>query len=441
MSERDCKYDTVVVGGGLAGLAAGAILARAGQRVVVLEKGKETGGRAQTQTRHGYQFNLGPHALYRYGRASQVLRDLKVPFRGTRPDGGGALARGTIHRLPGSVWSLLRTTLLSVREKWELARLFRQLPKMDAARFESQSVREWLDGMVRSAGVRQLMEAIVRVTTYSADVERLNAGVALRQIQLGLAGGAWYLDGGWTTLVEGLHGRFLEFGGAMQCGAACTFVELADDGYVVHLRDGGEFSAQDVVVAASPAVAAELLPGAEPEFLARLKSVRPVLAATLDIALAKLPDPRRTFVLGIDEPLYFSVHSRWARLGPPGGAVVHAMKYLNEPARDAGAVRRELEALVDLCQPGWREQVMDERFMPHMIAANQLVTPEGGGLSGRPGPECPGLPGVYFAGDWVGPEGLLADASMASASQTAKKILGTGGSAIRQDAAMFSLVR
>src|SRR5262245_4858136 len=103
--------------------------------------------------------------------------------------------------------------------------------------------------------------------------------------------------------------------------------------------------------------------------------------------------------------------------------MVHAMKYLKEPASDVAAVRHELEGLVDLCQPGWRELVVDERFMPHMIAANQLETPEDGGLSGRPGPECLGLPGVYFAGDWVGPEGLLADAALASASEAAELIL------------------
>jgi phytoene dehydrogenase-like protein len=344
------------------------------------------------------------------------------------------LARRRIHRLPGTIRSLLGTTLLNVREKWELARLFPQLPKMDAARLESQSVREWLDGAVRTTGVRHLMEALVRVTTYSADMARFNAGVALRQIQLGLAGGVWYLDGGWTTLVQGLQGRLLESGGEFACSAAAARVEPKGDGYVVHLRDGGEIHASNVVIAASPAVTAGLLPGADAEFIARLKTLRPVLVATLEIALAKLPDLRRPFILGIDEPLYFSVHSHWARLGPAGGAVVHAMKYLKEPASDAGAVRRELEALVELCQPGWRELVAGERFMPHLVAANQLVTPEDRGLSGRPGPECPRLPGVYLAGDWIGSEGLLADAALDSASQVAKLILARGaGNMVRHE--------
>ena len=66
----------------------------------------------------------------------------------------------------------------------------------------------------------------------------------------------------------------------------------------------------------------------------------PVRAACLDVALASLPSPKTTFALGVDRPLYFSVHSRSARVAPDGAALVSTMKYLSptEPpdaARDA----------------------------------------------------------------------------------------------------------
>jgi hypothetical protein len=43
-----------------------------------------------------------------------------------------------------------------------------------------------------------------------------------------------------------------------------------------------------------------------------------------------------------------------------------------------------------------------------------------GGLVGRPGPHLPGLRGAFLAGDWIGPEGYLADASLASARAAAR---------------------
>jgi hypothetical protein len=54
-----------------------------------------------------------------------------------------------------------------------------------------------------------------------------------------------------------------------------------------------------------------------------------------------------------------------------------------------------------------------------MAAAQALVTAAGGGLAGRPAVEVPEVPGLYLAGDWVGAEGLLADASLASARRAA----------------------
>lgn len=49
-----------VIGGGLGGLAAAAIVARSGHPVVVHERRGRLGGRATTDERQGYRFNQGP---------------------------------------------------------------------------------------------------------------------------------------------------------------------------------------------------------------------------------------------------------------------------------------------------------------------------------------------------------------------------------------------
>ena len=55
-----------------------------------------------------------------------------------------------------------------------------------------------------------------------------------------------------------------------------------------------------------------------------------------------------------------------------------------------------------------------------------------GGLPGRPRPEVPEAPGLYLAGDWVGSEGMLADASLASARSAARAILAEAASRERR---------
>ncbi|MBL3699661.1 phytoene desaturase family protein [Leucobacter luti] len=51
---------TVVIGGGVAGLATAALLAREGHQVRLLEKNSRAGGRAGTVTRDGFRFDTGP---------------------------------------------------------------------------------------------------------------------------------------------------------------------------------------------------------------------------------------------------------------------------------------------------------------------------------------------------------------------------------------------
>ena len=46
-----------------------------------------------------------------------------------------------------------------------------------------------------------------------------------------------------------------------------------------------------------------------------------------------------------------------------------------------------------------------------------------GGTIGRPDTKVPKTENLYIVGDWVGSEGLLADASFASAKRAAEQIL------------------
>src|SRR5438874_713632 len=95
-------FDTVVVGGGIAGLTSAALLSREGQAVALFERAASLGGRASTKTIDGFQFNLGPHALFRGGHAMRVLHTLGLfidePKVGT--SGSVAVFGGTARRLP-----------------------------------------------------------------------------------------------------------------------------------------------------------------------------------------------------------------------------------------------------------------------------------------------------------------------------------------------------
>ncbi len=53
------KYDVIVIGGGIGGLTAGALLVRRGLRVLLLEQGKKTGGYVTSFKRGDFTLKSG----------------------------------------------------------------------------------------------------------------------------------------------------------------------------------------------------------------------------------------------------------------------------------------------------------------------------------------------------------------------------------------------
>ena len=422
MDHGNGEVDTAVVGGGLGGLAAAALVARAGRTVALFERSGTLGGRADTHDHEGFLFNVGPHALYRAGEGLRVLASLGIRPQGGVPgvSGGYAVAGGRAHALPGGFLSLLTTSLFGVGAKLETARLLVGLGRIDPAGLERLTLQRWIEREIRHPDVRALLAALARLSTYAHCPERLSAAAALRQIQLALAKSVLYVDGGWRSLVEVLRERAEAAGARIVTGAAVERLRPDGGGYLLSLRDGSTRRAATVVVALPLAAAADLLDDLAPEIRRFASEAVPVRAACLDVALSRLPRPNATFALGIDRPLYLSVHSAVAKLAPAGGATIHVAKYL-EPGRaaDARADERELEGLLDLVQPGWRDAVVERRFLPQMLVASAAPAAATGGLAGRPPVTVPGHEGLCLAGDWVGPEGLLADATLASARAAA----------------------
>jgi hypothetical protein len=82
---------------------------------------------------------------------------------------------------------------------------------------------------------------------------------------------------------------------------------------------------------------------------------------------------------------------------------------LGDSAPDPKALRAELEDYASLVMPSWPRHTEAVRFLPDLTVTSFM--PETGG---RPDTDFLRNNRITIAGDWIGPEGMLADAAVAS---------------------------
>ena len=412
------RKSIVVVGGGLAGLAAAATAARSGATVTLYEARSSVGGRARTRDEAGFLLNEGAHALYAGLAGIAVLRGLGIEPKGRPPATRGAQGRlrGSIGLLPGTPMEALRSRLVGLRTKAQLGRRLVKPEPLLRRPTLGLSMAEWIDDLVTDADARLVARMISRVAAYTGELETLAAEAAVPQVVSAMTAGVLYLDGGWQQLTNALTNVARAAGVTIVVDSK---IESIDD-----VRDADHV----IFAAGGPAQAADFLRGRSAAVARWAANERAIRVATLDLGLRKLPRPDRRVVFGVDEPLYLSAHTPAAALASNGGEVLHVIRYAQgDDSRDA------MESLLDDAQPGWRDEVVVARFSRSLTVAHGRPTPERG-FAGRPGPVVPDCEGVYVAGDWVGPVGLIGDAALASGRQAALTALATGAQNVDKSA-------
>ncbi len=436
------EEDIIIIGGGIAGLTASIYLAREGRSVTVFEQSSIIGGRARTLNIDGFYFNQGPHALYLAGAGAKILKEIGIKYSGHPPPRPQYLVKNNIiYPQISSLRYILTTKLLKgLRSRIEAIQFFTFLGKMDFTKIQNITLQKWLKDNINSIELAELIETLCRVSTYANDSKIQSAGTALGQLQLAASAGVLYLDKGWQTIINGLVTEALKSKVKIVTGKRVTGIQESSEEskkqnklyfyrprWKISLSDGNKITASKLIIASSPNVVFDLFKDKKPRSLLNIinKKIIPVKAACLDVVLNKIPHHNRAVAYAMDMPLYLSIHSFSANLSPRSGKgqLIHVMKYLNFEKSDPDTDRSELEHFLDLIQPGWREVVIKKRFLPNMIVYNALVTAAQGGIQGRSSIKVKDIENVYLIGDWIGQEGLLADASFASAKNAVIEIL------------------
>lgn len=415
------KYDVAVVGGGIAGLSAAIFAAKAGKRVIILEKQKQLGGRAITNKKQGVYLNLGAHALYK-GEAYKTFKEWGLTLAGDQPSKFDAsfIWRNQVLVTPLHPFSFIKTSLLSWKGKRELIRLFIKIYQLDPEQLNHISIRNWMELYVQDPMVRNILYAFLRTATYIIAPELQVAGPVLKQLQLVL-NDVVYLDHGWGSLIEELQQLARQNHVEWRTNQQVASIKHQDQTIQsVLLNDGTIIEATNIILTTPPKVASELVPYSEQTSIYTWKEQAiEVTAACLDIGLRRLPNPKHQFILGLDQPVLFTNQSRAAKLSEDGTQVVHLIKYQG-PETNPKKDEQMLEEALDLVQPGWRNECVVRRYLPKLT-----ITYDFPHMNRRvqPGPAIPEIKGLYIAGDWVTHGESLVDASVASAKRAVDHLL------------------
>ncbi len=429
--DHEPTVDLQIVGAGLAGLVAANQAIDAGLSVRLIERRGQAGGRAASANHHGYLLNVGPHALYLQGELRRALLGLGVDPAGVQPGTKGATGSidGRVGLLPMGPGSLLRTDLLSPRGKVDTAKLLARIPRLDPTELATTTAAEWIADSTGNADARTLIQGIVNLTTYNPAADQASADAVVAQMQMALDEGVHYLDNGWGSIVTQLVDR-AERRGLERVEATVRQVTTAEGNTVAATTDGTELRARTCLLAAGgPAVADRLLG------LGSVNADRAgpaVEASVLDLGLRRRPPVGAH--LGLDRRLYATVHSVASGLAPAGRHLVSLARYrlpgdagasTDASTPDETSTPEETKALL---LDHAREMGIDQadigmdRYLHRLTVAAGMPLAERGGLAGRPTVEVSQRPGVFLAGDWVGPRGLLADAAAASATDAVTAI-------------------
>ncbi|MBN2777565.1 MAG: NAD(P)/FAD-dependent oxidoreductase [Bacteroidales bacterium] len=90
-------YNTIVVGGGIAGLTAAAYIARDKKSVLLIEKNKECGGLVNSFRHKGFQFEAGVRALEDAGIIIPMLQDLGIKLEFKKSPVSVGIEKDVIH--------------------------------------------------------------------------------------------------------------------------------------------------------------------------------------------------------------------------------------------------------------------------------------------------------------------------------------------------------
>lgn len=412
----------LVLGGGMAGIAAAVALAREGRRPLLIESRPYLGGRTRSFIHRstGDEIDNGQHLMMGCYRATfhllsllgtlplvQLQPALRVEFRD--PDGTRAVLEAP-QGFPSPLdvlIGMLRLGGLSLGERLALPRpgLGALLGRIPA----EETVRQYLDRLGQSRRLQERLWEPIIIATLNTPPERASARLfaeVMRRAFLGRRNDSRlaFPGPGLSRLIDPAREYIQRLGGTVITGMPATAIERDQNGFIVRLKEGPPIQATRLITAlpwrALQGIASrELLdalrpePGPEHEYA-------PIVSLYLWYDRDPADLPPFAALLGTSVQWMFNRR----KLGtPPNPAFPGLLSCTISAAYTESAMTEdEMLALADRELRAAFPELRSARMMDGLVIrekhATFAATPEA--EQRRPASRT-AIPGFYIAGDWI----------------------------------------
>jgi protoporphyrinogen oxidase len=350
------EWDVIVLGGGIAGLAAAYEFGKLGKRALVLEKSAETGGALHaTKVKSFFVDDYYHHLFPRDIRTLRACRELNIPIDWKRVT-TAFFDKGQFYRLTAPQ-DLLFFKPLSFRNKLALARLMFRVTRIsseDIRRYDLITAKDFLVQNSNEQTYKKFFEPLLQ-SKFGADLGRISAAWLIERLQLrsdrSVRGETLgYVRGGFHKLTAALMQAIAQAGGKVQCAATIRRVRQERTGWTVTYNK--EAASAPVLVSTLPPRATSQLV-AFPDYYSRKLDALEYQGACC-------------VLVGLEQPL---TPHYWTNILEPAsfGAVIEQTKFVN-PKNYEGNHLVYLASYPDKKLPlwGWSNEDIAAKYIADM---------------------------------------------------------------------------